>query len=597
VAASGCLLVVLGLGLADYPLACLALAVCVAAYAALLWRWPGAFLVVLPILLPALDLGLWTGWMMLGESDLFILATLAVCLIRAPPVLADLRLNGAAGVALLALTTLWVVATVTGLASPLGLGPSDNAFLRPDNALRLGKGLAEALVLLPFINQRQRVRGDAAALLAWGMAGGLLAVTAAVLVEKSLFFGVADFSGAYRVAGPFSSMRVGGGHIGAYTALALPFTLALGLERRRWLAMLARVVALLAGSYTLAATLARTGYAAGMAGVGVTVLSRIGGRGRGLAGSLLPVAIFAAIILGVGGFTGMRARFAESSTDFATREGNWRAGLAVRDQGVLPTLFGMGLGTYQRAMLERSPVNRPSDLVLLGGGGVELRIHSPFYLGQKIIPDGGMMHVALSARAIDGPGDISVIFCDKVLLYSDQCRGAGGKAPLNAGWRHFAWDVPSAGLGETALSGLVRRPVEFSVFTAAGVLDVRDIEVTDDRGRSLLANADFRHGLDRWIFTDDSHVSWRMLNVYLMLFFETGVVGVLAYLALAAVAIGHAIKAGGVVGGALTGSVVSFLVSGLFDDVLEAPRIATLFFLVCVCALTQRPVGLTRGDR
>jgi hypothetical protein len=304
----------------------------------------------------------------------------------------------------------------------------------------------------------------------------------------------------------------------------------------------------------------------------------------------------AIVILGVAGSTGMRARFTTIDPDLSIREENWDTGLAVRDPGVLPALFGMGLGTYQRAMLTRSAVSQPSNLVLMGGGEVELQIHSSFYFGQKIVPDGGVMHVALSARSIEGSGALSVTFCDKVLLYSDQCRGAGGTLPPHGGWQHLSWDLPSAGLGAEALFGLVRRPVEFSIFGGPGTVDVRDIQLIDDHGQSMLANADFTKRLDRWIFTDDSHVQWRMKDVYLMLFFETGIVGVLSYLALAAVAIVGAIRMGGAAGGALAGSVVSFLISGLFDDVLEAPRIATLFFLVCICALV-RPVGLTQEDR
>jgi hypothetical protein len=38
---------------------------------------------------------------------------------------------------------------------------------------------------------------------------------------------------------------------------------------------------------------------------------------------------------------------------------------------------------------------------------------------------------------------------------------------------------------------------------------------------------------------------------------------------------------------AVAGSLASFLVSGLFDDVVEPTRLATLFFLVCLCGLMQ----------
>src|SRR5271166_2466763 len=67
----------IGLGVVRYPLAPLTLAVPLVAYAALLWWRPVSFLLVIPCVLPAWDLGLWTGWMMVGESDLFIATTVA----------------------------------------------------------------------------------------------------------------------------------------------------------------------------------------------------------------------------------------------------------------------------------------------------------------------------------------------------------------------------------------------------------------------------------------------------------------------------------------------------------------------------------------
>src|ERR1700744_5068088 len=76
--------------LTRYPLPVWPLSIAVIAYAAALWRWPALFLVILPIVIPALDLGLWTGWLVVGESDLFILVTLAVLLLRAPPRLGDI---------------------------------------------------------------------------------------------------------------------------------------------------------------------------------------------------------------------------------------------------------------------------------------------------------------------------------------------------------------------------------------------------------------------------------------------------------------------------------------------------------------------------
>jgi len=132
--------------------------------------------------------------------------------------------------------------------------------------------------------------------------------------------------------------------------------------------------------------------------------------------------------------------------------------------------------------------------------------------------------------------------------------------------------------------------VELSFTADHGRVDLRAVRLTDPLGQDLLTNGDFTLGLNRWLFTDDSHVSWRILNTTLMLFFETGVIGVLAWYALCGSALLAGLRAAtsalwGPTGAAVAGSVTAFLVSGLFDNLTEAPRVSALFFLVCVCGL------------
>jgi hypothetical protein len=580
--------------LSTYPLGSAVPASVLFLYAVLLWRIPSAFLVVMPFAIPVMDLGLWTGWTLVEESDLFMLTTLAVLLIRTPPAWRDIWPTGAAGWIVVAFAVLWCIAIVQGLCSAFGLTQSSNIFLQPENALRVGKSLPEALALCPFMRARQRRHGDALPLFAIGLAAGLLGVTILVAAERLLFADVLDFSGAYRVAGPFSSMRVGGGHIGAYTALVLPFSLCLGAVRRGWTGAAALLIVLVCGTYTLAATLARTAYAAGAVGIGVTGIAWLRGartRPGNAVARTLPILLVCAALAGIAGFTGMRARFADTGTDFTTREGNWRTGLAVRDRSILGTIAGTGLGTYQRIMFKRSGVNRPSNLALRPDGAetaVVMSINTPFYLGQKIGVDGAPVRIRLQVRAIGAPDGVTVSLCDKVLLYSDQCRSTGLTLAHPGVWQSMDATLQTKDLGRSALFGLLHRPVELSVFGAPGQIEVKDLSVMNDAGQPVLDNAGFTRGLDHWLITDDSHVSWRILNVYLMLFFEMGLFGVAAYLALSGAAIMAALNGGTDYDAAIAGSVAAFLVSGLFDNVLEAPRVATLFFLIAGSAFLGR---------
>ncbi|MFO1026956.1 MAG: hypothetical protein U1E70_17425 [Acetobacteraceae bacterium] len=103
-----------------------------------------------------------------------------------------------------------------------------------------------------------------------------------------MFCGLWDFTGDYRATGHFTSMHIGGGHIGAYAAMALPFTLAvLALRPRGSGTALSAIVAIsLGGGYTLAASMARTAYAAGVLGLLASgFLSVIAGRRRSGAGA------------------------------------------------------------------------------------------------------------------------------------------------------------------------------------------------------------------------------------------------------------------------------------------------------------------------
>ena len=584
-------------GVALFPVARLYLAAALAAYAGVLWLRPFAFLLILPVALPAFDLGIWSGWMTVTEADFFVLTTLVILLLKAPLPTTDLPPSGLARKILAIFSTSWLIAIVVGLASGLGAPASDNPLLQPDNALRLGKGFAEALVLYPFIRQRERLYNDAVSMLGWGISLGIVAVAVIVWLERTLFTDLLDFSAGYRVVGPFSSMRVGGGHIGAYLALALPMTLCLPRLQPRWIGMGLMRLTIVLGFYALAVTFARAAYAAsaigmGVAGLGWMLASRRQNRPYGM--GLLPVAIVMVLVIVAASYGGMRERMVGSLRDFLAHQANWEAGLAVRDSGLATDLFGMGLGTYQRAMLVRSPVDRPSDLVIAkdaDGPYLSVLVESPFFIGQKITPPKtGYFHLDLRARSAAGTVALQVSACDKVLLYSDNCRG--GSVDLTGGWHDVNIAFPAEGLGAFKWWQWLARPVEFSISGSpfGQRLEVRDLHLTDDFGKELLANGNFLQGMNRWVFTDDSTVSWRMLNQYLMLLFETGGIGVVAYLALGGLAFAGGVKAawrGAATGAAVAGSTVGFLASGLFDNVLEAPRIATLFFMVCCCGLVQ----------
>ena len=77
---------------------------------------------------------------------------------------------------------------------------------------------------------------------------------------------------------------------------------------------------------------------------------------------------------------------------------------------------------------------------------------------------------------------------------------------------------------------MVPRPVALSfAFPHGQVVDIAAVGLRDSAGRELVANGGFAGGTARWLFTDDDDTAWRIMNLYLQLFFETGAIGLAVF--------------------------------------------------------------------
>jgi len=599
-AAAAAALSIAGIGVLGYPVAPGVLAALLLLYGAVLWRVPHAWLVVMPAALPSFDLAPWTGWVAVEESDFCALVTIAVLLLRAPPRREDFALRGWPGAAVALAIVAALVATLRGLAVPGVPGGSDLIELEPENALRIAKGVAMAILLLPFLRRSLAERADAPRLLAAGMTAGLALVVAAAVAERALFTGILNFDTPYRIVATFSSMHLGGGYIGAYVAMALPFALALA-TRRGWGRIVAAGVA--AGAlYTLIVTFARAAYGSAVVASAVLTLGWLALR-RKTAQSLalaLPLALLAAgllvIALAAIDASYMEGRIAQLVPDLAWREELWSAGLAARRPGAAAILFGSGSGTYARLLRARLPPDeRGGNFVLRRDGKrtvLALDAGLPLYLGQKVVlARDSVYRLAFSLRSSDG-GVVEADLCEKMLLYSANCREIDVPAPRDGSWRRVEGALPTTDMLRIARLGFVHRPVElaFSLRDAGTHAELADISLADPSGREVLANGDFHDGLARWFATDDIHTVWRIENQYLMTFFEGGVLGVAAFLLVAVAGLfgaGRAIRAGETMAPAFAAALAATLASALFDCPLDVPRLAALFYLVAFAAMTM----------
>jgi hypothetical protein len=585
--------------------------VALAVWVALMWRWPVLWFVLLPAILPSLDLGPWTGWIALSEADIAVLATLAVLLLRAPPSRQDLWPDDRVRLfprLVLALATLaWLIGILRGFSITANFpGGSDNPYLTWLNTVRLAKPFLCALALLPFMRARQRQYGDAAVLFGAGMLIGLALVGLAALAERTAFTSLADIHSDFRITATFSSMHVGGGHIGAYLAFAMPFMIVCLLRPRLW-TLVSLILLLPLAGYTLAVTFARTAYVAAFSSMVTTgfawtiALRRRGNRLGWLGGALIGGAVVIALIAGLNtGF--MRSRMLTILPDLATREGNWSEGLGLRDRGLATFLLGMGTGSYPRvAALRSSPDEQPGTYVVRHDGG-ETYLATMFgrrlYFGQKVPVAHDTTYTVMFDMRAPVPGtSVAVSLCSKLLLYSADCHSLSQAAGQTEVWQHVAAPLLSPVQRER-----LPAPVELSFATGPGaVLDLAHVQLVGSDGRNVVVNGDFANGTARWFFTSDNHLVWRMKDVYLATWFDGGLLGASALLLLLATALAgasNAMRRGDPMGAPIAGALLAVFLCGIFDNVFEAPRLALLFDLATMLGLMlgwpPRAPGLPR---
>jgi hypothetical protein len=354
--------------------------------------------------------------------------------------------------------------------------------------------------------------------------------------------------------------------------------------------------------YALVVTFARTAYAAGLI---ATLIACLGwawaGRHRYTSALSFLVPPAFAVVLGgciivaaLGtGFMAQRLRLL--APDLATRESNWSGGWALRDGRLSTALFGMGLGTYPRIVLARKPEGSyPTNFVVEHDGGysfLSLNARSPTYFGQKIpIEPEAQYRLFLTLRSPGGKGALAVVLCEKMLLYSDNCRDATFVPHNGDAWEDFGAVISSAGLDQHSVFGWLARPVDLDFFdpNPGTTIEIGHIRMFDPQGRDILANGDFSRGTERWYFTDDEHRVWRILNQYLMSLFETGVLGLGSLILLVGAAIAGAARAigrGERMGAAVIGSLAAFLCSGASDHLLAVPRLAALYYIIAFVGL------------
>lgn len=579
------LLVLAAAGVLDFPRWPLLLGVGLGVYAMALWYWPWSWLVVVPAALPLLDLAPWTGRYFLDEFDLLMLVTVGMLfLLGAGPKRSPSHPGGR-----LLIGLLWLAVMVSAV---LGIWPwpvldanAFSSFWSSWNALRILKGFLWATIIFLWFRPSPEERQATAQRLAVGMGVGLLGVGLIGAWEHHIFVGFSERLETYRIVSTFSSMHTGGGHIEAYLVAALPF-LWLATSRFRHLLLTGPIMVLTA--YVMLYTVARGGVLALVVVIAIlTVASLRLAQSRQGRRYVAPVAMLAAVGMVLAGGVGVgyfQQRFATTAEDWQTRVDHWGKSLSMMDGSIGAQLFGMGLGSFPRVYQERGPVDKqPASFGFAreqGNTYFRLGTGETVYYAQRIPFTSGMTYrLEVDLRSRQGDARLDTPVCEKLLLNSRQCEWFGFNVPGDGQWHRQSLEFSSNKVG--AEGWLNRPPVELFLHLPGkgNVVDVDNLRLLDPDGQDVLCNGDFSHGGDCWFFKTHSHLPWHIKNVWVHVLFEQGWVGLLLFTTLTGLALYRLAKAGWSghrLAWTWLASLAGLLTVGMFDSLLDAPRLATL---------------------
>lgn len=564
---------------------------------------------LLPAVLPWASQSVHTGWLMLDEFDLLVLAVAAGgwgawawharrvghtgptperrVLILSSALLAVAALGGARAWADGGDWPSWAAFPFADYASPA-------------NAWRSSKALVWAALLLPLWSggggaiPRQRWA------MAWwhGCLAGLATVCALVVAERWLYAGLLDVWSGYRTTAWFWEMHVGGGAIDAYLSLTVP------LAAWWWLrARTARVWWAAAALFVLACHVVLTTQSRGLYGAVVigSVLAYtlhrrappVAGKGRGaprLGNAVVLLVVLAQLLWVLLGATAIADRLARSGQDFTHRFDHWRS-VASTLGGTADLLLGIGAGRLPARMGERADTGTPGRLTWADGeGGTRMRLYGPSHAGldglrfgavQRLAGfEAGTWRVRLAYQAQPGLR-LLVSVCERHLIYDRRCQWRFIRHTADAAPAPLVREVDLFGdslAPDTALARWREGFFSVSVLTPGAMVDIERLELFDPQGRQRLLNADFQQGPARWLPAAQGHFEpWHADNLYLEVLVERGAIvlaALLGWLAWTTRSARRGLLAGEPLAGAWLSAMVAIAALGMLISVTEVPRVA-----------------------
>ena len=306
----------------------------------------------------------------------------------------------------------------------------------------------------------------------------------------------------------------------------------------------------------------------------------------------------AVLTLGLSG-TQMKVRAESAAPDLDIRLNHWHRGLALLPDDIATRVLGAGFGTFPLTSLIANAASEGTWYFGDGDGQRYLRLLGTGSLnfGQRIVglPKGVYTFTAKVRNRSGQPASLHVKLQPRRMLELEgwQPRTQEASFPVAAAdrdWRSIDWPL----LVNSAASPPWYNPAS-TVFAlanygaAASSVDVTDVRLIDASGREWLANGDFRAGFDRWLaYNDFQHLGWHLKSLYVAIWFDLGLLGVIAFATLSLTVLVRAFGAayrGRLFSAAIGAAAIGFIILGLTGTLIDVPQVMTLFVILMVAGL------------
>ncbi|MBK8767760.1 MAG: hypothetical protein IPM01_25345 [Burkholderiaceae bacterium] len=325
---------------------------------------------------------------------------------------------------------------------------------------------------------------------------------------------------------------------------------------------------------------------------------------RLLAMQLGGAAMVTVVVAVMSGGAYMGDRFASVSRDFEGRMDHWSDSLGML---VTPSdwLIGKGMGQFpanyfyhlKKSDLPGSYAWKQTDgngYLTMTGPRYPMSWGDLFRISQRVPAQRGPYVVSADVRSRPDVR-LHIEVCEKNLLYGQACA----VEEIETKGSPTEWRPLTLVLDGKDLSGGAWYAPRLAMFSVAVSSNGAKVELDNFRvqgpdGRQLMTNPGFDHGNSGWFFTSDRHhLPWHIKNLGMNVLFDQGLTGLLVFSALVLAALGRLVFGSArhhPLASCVSAAIVGFVTVGLFDSLLDVPRVAWVFYLLLLVAFLLRPV-------